>query len=216
MGKHDSRLPETDSFQFSTVVGLRDRWRGTTFCPACWAMGINEVKKCTVRKKNCVLGRVEQPRKEQTLLYRRDKLNEPTLGRTLYSLSPHLPQFQQLAWGHPSLISLVSTLKFCATCCIVPLRVTGDVNTTDGLYFYILDVIHLSFFLIFMDNLKTGPLPLRSSGYSDKISCILLYDSPFYFSMYFLKSFWSDVEKYARRTVQYSKYSKKACTCPSV
>ncbi len=63
------------TFTFSAMVHrsdqrhlLRDRRRGTTACPACWAMGTNEVKKCTVRKKVLYCRLVQQPRREKHLL----------------------------------------------------------------------------------------------------------------------------------------------------
>ncbi len=48
---------------------LRDRGRGTTACPACWAMGTNEVKQCAVGEKYFVLVRLEQLRHDKNLLY---------------------------------------------------------------------------------------------------------------------------------------------------
>jgi hypothetical protein len=59
---------------------LQDRRPSTAACPACWAMGTKEVKKCTstVRKKYFVLGRLEQPGQNKNLLYRHDEPNKPT------------------------------------------------------------------------------------------------------------------------------------------
>jgi hypothetical protein len=60
---------------------LRDRRSGTTACPACWAMGTNDLKLCTGRKKNIllfVLGRPEQPRQNKYLLYQHEEPIEPT------------------------------------------------------------------------------------------------------------------------------------------
>jgi hypothetical protein len=71
------------------------------------------MKWCTVGKNIFVLGRLEQPRQDKNQLYRHEKPNEPTKeSRTdpfhLYSLSPHSPQFQQLA-GTAFLYSLSGT-----------------------------------------------------------------------------------------------------------
>ncbi len=55
-----------------------DRRPSTTACPGCWAIGTNIVKKYAVRKIMLVLGWLEQPRQDKSLLYRHDKANEPT------------------------------------------------------------------------------------------------------------------------------------------
>ncbi len=46
---------------------LRDKWPGKTACTACWTMGTNQLKKCTVRRKHFELGRLEQPRQDNNL-----------------------------------------------------------------------------------------------------------------------------------------------------
>jgi hypothetical protein len=79
---------------------IRDRRPSTTGCPACWVMGINELRKkifCTgptraskAGHKSHVPARQAQPRKDPF---------------HLNSLSPHSPQFQQ---------SLVSLVRKCA------------------------------------------------------------------------------------------------------
>ncbi len=50
-----------------------------------------------------VLGRLEQPRQNKNLLNQHDKPNEPTKKELflMYSLRPHLPQFQQSAGATP-------------------------------------------------------------------------------------------------------------------
>ncbi len=48
---------------------LRDRRPGTTACPACWAMGIKELKQCTKRTKIFLLGRLDQPGQNKNLSY---------------------------------------------------------------------------------------------------------------------------------------------------
>jgi len=63
------------------------------------------------KKKIFSLGRLERPRHDKNLLYRHDKLNEPTKERgSLYSLSSRLPQFQQSAAATP-----LSSLFACST-----------------------------------------------------------------------------------------------------
>jgi hypothetical protein len=58
---------------------LRERRRGTTACPACWAtMRATEVKQCTVRNKIFVLGRLKHPKQDKNLLFCHDEPNEPT------------------------------------------------------------------------------------------------------------------------------------------
>ncbi len=51
----------------------------------------------------CTIGRLEQPRQNKNLLYLHGKPNAPTKEGPfyLYSLSPHFPQFQQLAGANP-------------------------------------------------------------------------------------------------------------------
>jgi hypothetical protein len=91
---------------------LRDRRPSTAASPpAAGPMGTRELKKCTMRKKYFVLGRLEQPRQNKNLLDLHDKPNEPTKERPLsyVLLEPHSPQFQQS--GHPSLVSLVRTIR---------------------------------------------------------------------------------------------------------
>ncbi len=43
----------------------RDRWRGTTACPACWAMGDKWSEIVSGEKKYFVLGRLEQPSQDK-------------------------------------------------------------------------------------------------------------------------------------------------------
>jgi hypothetical protein len=83
---------------------VRDRRPCTTAWPACWAMGTNELKQCTVRiKKYFVLGRLEQPKLNKNLSYQHKiPMNQPKKDLFhLYSLSPHLPQLQQSAGATP-------------------------------------------------------------------------------------------------------------------
>ncbi len=91
---------------------LGDSFRpSTAACPACWAMGTNELKYCMMRKKYIVLCRVEQPSQNKNPLCRHDKPNKPTKKGPfhLFSLSPHTPQFQQVSRDHLSLVSLFQT-----------------------------------------------------------------------------------------------------------
>ena len=83
---------------------LRDRRSSTTACPGCWAMGGTQSKKVCGEEKYFVLGRLEQPRQDKKSLVpaRRDRCT--IQGRTpfhLYSVSPHLVQFQQSAGVTP-------------------------------------------------------------------------------------------------------------------
>jgi hypothetical protein len=80
-----------------------DRRPSTPACPACWAMGINKVKKCSVRKIIFYTGLIRAAKAGQNLLYRHDKSNEPTKEGPyhLSSLRPHSPQFQQSAGATP-------------------------------------------------------------------------------------------------------------------
>jgi hypothetical protein len=70
---------------------LRDSRRMAT-CPACWAMGTKELKYF-------VLGRLEQPRQNKNLLYRHDKLDEPTKKGPLSFVAPQLPLSSPLLSG---------------------------------------------------------------------------------------------------------------------
>ncbi len=76
---------------------LRDRRPSTTACLGFWAMGTYKVKKCAVRKKKYfVLRWWEHQRQDKNLFYLHDEPNKPEKGPYhLYSISPHLPQFQQ-------------------------------------------------------------------------------------------------------------------------
>jgi hypothetical protein len=57
---------------------LRHRWPSMTACPACWAMGTNELYSSMRWKKTYfVLGRLEQPKQDKNRLYQHNKPNEP-------------------------------------------------------------------------------------------------------------------------------------------
>jgi hypothetical protein len=60
-------------------------------------------KVCGEKKNNFVLDQLEQPMQNKNLLYRHDKLKEPTKNRPLSFVlfGPHSPQFQQLAGAIP-------------------------------------------------------------------------------------------------------------------
>ncbi|MFN9899244.1 MAG: hypothetical protein ACK55Z_10725, partial [bacterium] len=47
---------------------VRDRRPSTAACPACWAIGTKKLKKCKVREKYAVLGRLEKPRQNKKTL----------------------------------------------------------------------------------------------------------------------------------------------------
>jgi hypothetical protein len=88
---------------------LRDRRRSMPACPACWPIR----DKCTVRKNYFVLGRLEQPRQDQNLLYCHDEPSKPTKeGPLSYVLleSPFV-SVSAVSRGHPSLVSLVYLVR---------------------------------------------------------------------------------------------------------
>ncbi len=87
---------------------LRDTRPSTAAWPARWAMGTKELKLCMVRKKYFILGRLQQPRQNKSILYRHDKPNKPAkegpLSFVLFE-SPFIP-VSTVSRGHPSVISL--------------------------------------------------------------------------------------------------------------
>jgi hypothetical protein len=74
-------------------------------------MWTKELKKCAVRKKYFVLGRLEQPRQNKYLFYRHDKPIEPTkkgpLSFVLFESS--FASVSTVSRGHPSLVSMCTT-----------------------------------------------------------------------------------------------------------
>ncbi len=86
---------------------LRERRPSTTFCPGCWAMGTQNKKVCC-EEIIFVLDWLEQPRRIKISCT--DTTSPINHSRKdpfhLYSISPHLVQFQQSAgatplWAHP-------------------------------------------------------------------------------------------------------------------
>ncbi len=75
---------------------LRDRRPITTGCPACWALGTKEWKKCTSRKKIFCTGPTRAAKAEQKSPVRARKPNKPTKKDPFICplLSPHSPKFQ--------------------------------------------------------------------------------------------------------------------------
>jgi hypothetical protein len=93
---------------------LRERRLSTIACPACWAMGTNELKMVYDEEKYFELGRLGQPRRDTNLLYRHDKPNEPNkegpLSFVVLSLKSPFTSVSTVSSAHPSLFSLVSTI----------------------------------------------------------------------------------------------------------
>jgi hypothetical protein len=104
---------------------LRDRRRGTTACPAWWAMGINEIAPA-LRKKYILysFGPTRAGQKSLVLTWRTQRTNQYTRVH-LYSLSSHFPQFKQSVgaiplwslWVEP----ILTTAKECVSLLIVVL-----------------------------------------------------------------------------------------------
>jgi hypothetical protein len=84
---------------------LRDRRRSTTACPACWAMGTNEVKLCTVRKKIFCNGPTGAAKAGQKSLVMARRAKEGPLSYVL--LESLMASVSTVGRGHPSLISLM-------------------------------------------------------------------------------------------------------------
>jgi hypothetical protein len=105
--------PSCDSYIFhpSLCPESRDTDRRPT-TPACWMMGTNKVKKYTRRKIIFCTKLTRAAKQDKNLLYWHDESNEPTKEGplSLYSSSPHPPQFQKSAGATPSPL-LVSLLR---------------------------------------------------------------------------------------------------------
>ncbi len=91
---------------FFPETQLRDRRPNTAACPAWCAMGIKELKQCTLYSEEKIFcARPPRAAKaEQKSLVPAWQANEPTKGGPLfhlYSLSPHSSQFQQTAGATP-------------------------------------------------------------------------------------------------------------------
>jgi hypothetical protein len=83
---------------------LRDRRPSTAVCPACWAMGKNQVKYVMSgeEKKLIFTGPTREAKAGQ-----KNKPNEPTNEGSfhIYLWSFHSPQFQQSAGATPKILS---------------------------------------------------------------------------------------------------------------
>jgi hypothetical protein len=83
----------------------RDRRPGTTACPpcpGCRAMGTNKVEKCAVRKILFCAGLNRAAKAgEKSILQGQLAQGTNPGSLTMYSMSPHLPQFQQSAGATP-------------------------------------------------------------------------------------------------------------------
>ncbi len=97
------------SFNGSARNKLRDSGPSTAACPAFWGMGTIEI--VYGEEQNIfVLGRLEQSRQNKNLLYRHDKLNEPTKTRPLSFVLFESPftSVSTVSRGHPALVSMGS------------------------------------------------------------------------------------------------------------
>ncbi len=76
-------------------------------------MGTIEFKLCTVRKKQFVRGRLEQPRQDKNLLYRQEEPNEPTKEGPFSSIlhESRIASVSEVSRDHPSLVSLVEDMR---------------------------------------------------------------------------------------------------------
>ncbi len=80
---------------------IRYRRSSTTACPACWAVGANEFKQCTVREKIFCTWPTRAAKVGQKSLVPARKAQPRKESFHSYSLSPHLSQFQQSAGATP-------------------------------------------------------------------------------------------------------------------
>ncbi len=79
---------------------------GTTAFPACWAMGTNELKQCTVRKKIfCCADKRSQGRTKISCTGTKSPTNQPRKG--LLSFVLFIASVSAVSKGHPALVSVV-------------------------------------------------------------------------------------------------------------
>ncbi len=126
---------------------LRDRRPCTTACTACWAMGTNELKQYTVRKKIFCTG--PSSSQGRTTISCTGMKSPPTnqpmkIPFHLYSLSPHSPQIQQAA-GTTSLQSLwyESGSNSARFACKRSLHIANDIRRPTSSKNQIVQVVHI-------------------------------------------------------------------------
>jgi hypothetical protein len=76
-------------------------------------MGTNEVKECAVRKKNILYWANKSSQGRTKISWTGTTSPTNQSRKDPFNMSLNMPQFQESCWGHPSLVSLVSSSKIC-------------------------------------------------------------------------------------------------------